>query len=268
VTQGKSDKTGQSDDTVRDPSRFFEPARTTPKEVDYRTALEGFFQASLGSNVEKLQNFPKYVPTQDLRRFISRYELYRKIVEVHGSIVECGVLFGGGLMGWAQMAEIHEPFNHLRNVIGFDTFEGFTSLTDQDRTGTAQELRIGGFGVDAYEDLRQAVDLFDRNRTLGHIPRVKLVRGDATRSIPDFLNDNPHTVVALLWIDFDIYEPTKVALEQFLPRMPKGAILAFDEVNHELWPGETLGLMEAVGLPNLRLRRFPFGSTMSYAVIE
>jgi len=251
-----------------DPSRFFDPNRTTGREVGFRLELEDYFSRSVGSNVEKLQNFPKYVPTQDLRRFLSRHEIYRQVLEVHGSIVECGVLFGGGLMGWAQMAEVYEPFNHLRKVIGFDTFEGFASIHAADSTGSAEELKSGGLEVDSYEDLHAAIDLFDRNRVLGHIPRVKLVRGDARRTIPDYLVENPHCVIALLWIDFDLYEPTKVALEHFLPRMPKGAILAFDEVNHELWPGETVALMEAIGLPRLRLRRFPFGSTMSYAVVE
>jgi hypothetical protein len=36
--------------------------------------------------------------------------------------------------------------------------------------------------------------------------------------------------VSLLYLDFDIYEPTAVALEHFLPRMPKGSIVAFDEL--------------------------------------
>lgn len=252
----------------RDPNRFHEPSRTTESEVDFRCGLEEYFAAGIGSNVEKLQNFPKFVPTQDIRRFISRYELFKQVLDVHGSVVECGVLFGGGLMSWAHFSEIFEPFNHLRNIIGFDTFSGFAALSEKDRTGTAAQMAVGGLAIDAEADLNQAIGLFDQNRVLKHIRKIRLVRGDACATIPAFLDANPHTVVSLLWLDFDIYEPTVAALRHFLPRMPKGAIVAFDELNHEVWPGETVAVMEEVGLNKLRIRRFPFGSTVSYAVIE
>ncbi|KAA0677908.1 TylF/MycF/NovP-related O-methyltransferase [Azospirillum brasilense] len=258
----------RNDHGPRDPNRFHEPSRTTSGEVDFRIGIEHYFAEGIGTNVEKLQNFPKYVPTQDLRRFVSRYELFKQVLDVHGSIVECGVLFGGGLMGWAQFSEIFEPFNHLRNVIGFDTFEGFVNVSEKDRTGTAAQLKTGGLGVDAQADLERAIGLFDQNRVLKHIRKVRLVRGDACKTIPAFIEENPHLVVSLLWLDFDVYEPTVAALRHFLPRMPKGAIIAFDELNHEVWPGETVAVLEEVGLKNLRIRRLPYGSTMSYAVIE
>jgi cephalosporin hydroxylase len=60
-----------------------------------------------------------------------------------------------------------------------------------------------------------------------------------------FLTDFPHLVISCLYLDFDIYQPTKVALEHFLPRMPKGSVLVFDELNEEAFPGETIAVMEA-----------------------
>jgi len=66
-----------------------------------------------------------------------------------------------------------------------------------------------------------------------------MIKGDATKTIPDFLSKNRHLMVSLLFLDFDLYEPTKVAIQQFLPRMPKGAVLAFDELDNPIWPGET-----------------------------
>ena len=46
--------------------------------------------------------------------------------------------------------------------------------------------------------------------------------------------------------------------------MPKGAVIAFDELNMNLVPGETLATMETIGLPNLRLdRRLPFRIVLS-----
>lgn len=254
--------------TLQDPSRFLEPARTTTSEVQFRVILEDYFSNSIGSNVEKLQNFTKYVPTQDLRKFLCRYELFTKILHVHGSIVECGVLYGGGLMAWAQLSEIFEPLNHLRNIIGFDTFAGFVSFSEMDKRGTAFQGKNGGLAIDTYDDLLKSIALYNKNRFLNHIEKVKLVKGDVAVSLPTYLKTNPHLVVSLLYLDFDIYEPTVVALKHLIPRIPKGGIIAFDELNHEVWPGETIAVMQEMGLNKLRIERFPFGSTMSYAVIE
>lgn len=252
----------------KDPSRFIEPGRSTGKEVEYRQALESYYQESIGTDVEKLQNFAKYVPAQDLRKFLCRAKLFEKVLTVQGSIIECGVLYGGGVMTWAQLSEIYEPLNHTRNIIGFDTFEGFATVSKQDATDLSVQSRQGGLAIDSMEDTQRSAALHDRLRFLPHIQKVRLVRGDVRKTLPVFLKDNPHTVVSLLYLDFDTYDPTLAALEHLLPRMPKGSILAFDELNHEVWPGETIAVMEAVGLRNLRIERFPFGGTLSYAVLD
>lgn len=75
-------------------------------------------------------------------------------------------------------------------------------------------------------------------------------------------------VVSLLYLDVDLFEPTKVAIEHLVPRMPKGAIVAFDELNADMWPRETLALLETIGVKNLRIQRFPFDTFVSFAVIE
>ena len=56
----------------------------------------------------------------------------------------------------------------------------------------------------------------------------------------------PQLIISLLFIDFDLYKPCKYAINKFLPRMAKGSILAFDEINNEGWPGETLALLEEI----------------------
>ena len=72
--------------------------------------------------------------------------------------------------------------------------------------------------------------------------------------------------MSLLFLDFDLYEPTAKALELFLPRMPAGAVLAFDQLHAAEWPGETQALLDRVDVSRLQLRRFAF-SSISYAVV-
>jgi len=246
----------------------------TQAGFDYaaRTALEDYFNSSPGSATEKLENFAKYVPRQNLARFLARYEIFRLIKDIQGSIVECGVLFGGGLMSFAKLSTILEPYNFQRRIIGFDTFSGFPSVHAADLRGKPERksahLKKHGFAAEgAYEDILRAIELFDVSRFLNHFPKVAVVKGDFAKTAPQYLKDHPHLVVSCLYLDFDIYQPTKVALDLFLPRMPKGAVLCFDELNEEAFPGETIAVMEKLDLKSLRVRRFEFEPRISYAVI-
>ena len=113
----------------------------------------------------------------------------------------------------------------------------------------------GGLKSESLQHLEKLIEIFDLNRPLNHINKIKLVAGDAKNTIPDYIKSNPELVCSLLWLDFDIYEGTKVAIENILPRMPKGAVIAFDELNHPLWPGETVALIDTIGINNLRIKR-------------
>lgn len=232
-------------------------------------AAAALFDADPASTIEKIEAFPKFVSRQAMAKFITKYEIFKQILEVNGSIVECGVLHGGGTLAWAKMSSIFEPANHLRKVIGFDTFGGFPSVTAEDtRTGSFHELRQGGLTGSPCDNVLKAIQVYDINRPINHIPKVELVQGDIATSGEAYLKANPHLVVALLYLDFDLYEPTKKAIELFAPRMPKGAIIAFDELNAKIFPGETSAVDETLGLRNLRIRRFTFDSYVSYAVME
>ncbi len=249
-----------------------DPKTQVPADLEARVGLERYFDGAPGSISEKLENFSKFVPRQSLARFLARYEIFRLIKEVQGSIVECGVLFGGGLMSFAKLSAVLEPYNFQRRVIGFDSFTGFPRIADEDLQGLPEKksthLRAKGFSAtSAYDDILQSIELFDSTRFLNHFPKVSIVKGDFAETGPKFLEDHPHLIVSCLYLDFDIYEPTKLALDLFLPRMPRGAVLVFDELNDEGFPGETLAVLEKCDLGSLRVRRFDFEPRISYAVI-
>lgn len=50
--------------------------------------------------------------------------------------------------------------------------------------------------------------------------------------------------------------------------MPKGAVIGFDEINNPNWPGETLALVETLGINNLQLKTFSYKPHISYAFIN
>lgn len=228
--------------------------------------MEEYFNSEKIPVVERLDAFPKYCSRQSMAKFLTKYELFKKILNINGSIVECGVLHGAGLLTWAKLSSILEPVNHTRKIFGFDTFSGFPDIDKKD-SGTFSGLVAGGLVGSTLDSVQAAIKLYNANRPLKHIDKVKVVPGDFCKTGKKFLKDNPQLVISLLYLDFDLYKPTKAALELFLPRIPKGGIIVFDELNAEIFPGETAAVNEIIGLKNIKIERFSFDSYVSYAVL-
>jgi macrocin-O-methyltransferase TylF-like protien len=239
----------------------------TAVERDVGKSLESIFVNSPDTIETKLENFPKYVRRQHLKRFLAMYEIFKMVLRIKGSIVECGVFRGFSLMSWAKLSSILEPENLTRRIYGFDSFNGFPSVTEMDRSA-AGDAEPGDFQGSNYDELQEIIRVYDQDRFLGHIPKVQLIRGDATKSIPGFVKENMHLLVSLLFLDMDLYEPTKAALEHFLPRMPKGAVLAFDDLDNPIWPGETTALLEGLSINRMKIQRLEWDPYIGYVVLE
>ena len=65
---------------------------------DFNDKLAEKFSRSKLQNKDKLINFPRYVNRRDIATFLNRYEIFKNILNVHGSIIECGVNLGAGLL--------------------------------------------------------------------------------------------------------------------------------------------------------------------------
>jgi len=246
-----------------------EPKNQSPQDIKQFERVNDFFLSDEGSIINKIDAFPKYASRQALAKFLTKYEIFQKILHVNGSIVEAGVLHGGGTLAWAKLSSILEPTNHTRKIIGFDTFAGFPSINDKDKKGTdGSLLKIGELKGSTQKSVTEAVSIYDENRPLNHIPKVELVEGDIVNTAPAYIKENPHLVISMLYLDVDLYQPTKVMLETFLPVMPKGAVIVFDELNAKMFPGETVAVDEILGIRNLEIKRFTFDSYVSYAVVQ
>jgi len=240
-----------------------------PAERGVMDELCTAFEQSPVSMAQRLQTFPRHVRRQDVARFLVKHELFKLSLPANGSVVECGVFAGGGLLGWMHFSAIHEPYNHTRRVIGFDTFTGFPGVHEKDRVpGASEHTHPGAFQThdSIVEELRNLVAIHDRNRPIGHISKVELVPGDACLTIPRYIEEHPHLLISLLYLDFDIYAPTKTALEKLLPRVVKGGVIAFDELNCAEFAGETTALLESLDLREVELKRFALDPYVSYFV--
>lgn len=239
---------------------------STQTEVHNKHALADKLRRSLIPDGELLDNIGLYITRQALSRINFIQSLYQKIVPVHGVIMEFGVRWGQNMALFSLLRGIHEPFNYNRRIIGFDTFEGFPSVSGQD----GDLVKAGDYAVaEGWKaELEATLSFHEQNAPIPHKRKFELVQGDAGQTLPEYLQRHPETIVALAYFDFDLYEPTKACLERILPHVTRGSVLAFDELNCPEFPGETIALREVLGLSAHAIRRDPSSPLTSYIVIE
>lgn len=217
---------------------------------------------------EVLFNLGLFIKRQSLSSILFMNDIYKKIINVHGAVMEFGVRWGQNLALFESFRGIYEPFNHNRKIIGFDTFKGFPSTHVKD--GKSDIISVGAYSVtEGYEEyLKQVLDYHEQESPISHIKKYELIKGDATLEIKNYLKENPETIIALAYFDFDIYEPTKVCLEAIRGHLTKGSVIGFDQLNVHDFSGETLALKEVFGLDRYRITRSPYSSAQSYIIME
>lgn len=222
-------------------------ARHEPERLQ-REMLEKLFAETKLSTFEMFRNFPVFTPRYNIARFLVHYELFKKIIDVPGAIIDLGVYRGASTFTWGKLCEIFCPTDVRKIVIGFDTFEGFPSLGAEDGpVDVHNDVRVGGYygGASVERDLDLAAEAMRHDKHIRHINRVEFIKGDAVTTIPKFVNAKGAGFrIALLNLDLDLYEPTKVALEQFVPRMARGGMIIVDEYAVDTFSGETKAVDE------------------------
>ena len=244
---------------------FNTKSNSSNKEHCIRKNFYDLFKDSPILENELLSNLGLYTSRQTLSRILFMHEIYKKIINTHGVIMEFGVRWGQNLALFENFRGMYEPFNYNRKIIGFDTFNGFPSVSCVDKN-----LKKGDYGVsENYEEhLAKVLAYHESESPISHIKKYELIKGDATETLKEYLKNNPHTIIALAYFDFDIYEPTKECLELIRDHITKGTILGFDELNVSDFPGETVALKEVLGLSSYRIQRLPISSLQSYIEID
>jgi len=192
----------------------------------------------------------------------ARYELFKMVMDIPGDIVECGVLNGGGLFYWARMLK---AFNNQaqRKVVGFDTFAGYPDSMkgNHDKKASRAFLKESQYKGLSAEKIMKAAARIEIDRY------IELVPGDATCTIKEYVRKNPGFRAALINLDFDIYEPTRVALETLYPLLMPGGVVVFDEYAVHRWE-ESNAADDFFKDKKIILRTFPWAFSPTAYIIK
>jgi hypothetical protein len=238
----------------------------TKEEVTRRHSMAQYIKCNPLPENELGMNLGLFLSRMQLSRIFLMQNLYKLIIPVHGVIMEFGVRWGQNLALFSNFRGMFEPYNYNRKIIGFDTFSGFPTVDTKD----GAKVAVGDYGVaENYQEFLETIlEQHQADSPISHKKKFELVAGDAACTIHEYFARQPETVVALAYFDFDIYQPTKVCLEAILPRLTRGSVIAFDELNCPEFPGETLAVLETIGLSKYALRREPQNPLVSWMVID
>lgn len=242
------------------------PKRHSENDLKSYNLVEEAFQSSQIDTFGKLEAFTRFSSKRSIARFLCKHEIFQNILLTNGVIVECGVFNGAGLFSWAQLSNIYEPTNYTRKIIGFDTFEGFPAVSLNDANDDKNPI-VGDLKGANINEFSLSIEKYNKERHLSHIQNIELIKGDFLITGEEYLKNNNHLLVSLLYLDFDLYEPTKKALDLFLPRMCKGAVVCFDQSNCPNYPGETVALLESFDLKNYKLNRSTIDPWISWIIL-
>lgn len=156
-----------------------------------------------------------------LGNILAHYELYKKIINLPGDVIELGVFKGGSFIQFATFRELLEN-ERSRKIVGFDIFGSFPQAdkveSDKKFVDKWNQQHMGEFL--SMEDIYKSLDL-------KNIHNVELVKGDINQTVDEYLLRNPSTRISLLHIDTDIYEPSRTGLEKLYNRVVRGGVLLY-----------------------------------------
>lgn len=157
-------------------------------------------------------------------KWLSHLEFFKQTATIRGEILELGIFKGNSFFRWIKFRDLLENTNS-RKIIGFDTFGDFPDAGyDADKAKRAAFIAEtkGGQSI-SLEELQHLLVQQQLHKN------VDLVKGDILKTLPAYIQANPHLKLSLLHIDVDLYEPTKIALELLYPLLSKGGVLILDD---------------------------------------
>jgi hypothetical protein len=190
-----------------EPVRGF-PGEAAPADMAIARRVEDF----TGTTLPRVLGLIKAV------RYVCRYR-------IPGALVECGVWRGGSAM--AMALTLLDEGQSTRDLYLFDTFEGMSEPTDEDRSAggaTAKELLAKEY---EYYACRSPLDEVRANFAGAGYPVAKthFVKGKVEDTVPYTGLDQ----IALLRLDTDWYESTRHELLHLYPLLsPHGPMIVDD----------------------------------------
>lgn len=156
-----------------------------------------------------------------ISKLIYQYEIYKKITNIPGDILEFGVFKGISLIRLLTFRSILEN-NFSRKIYGFDTFYNFPREKSKiDKKLVKFWKNVAGKSIDKGE--------LEKDLKLKNFENFELIKGDIKKTLPDFFKRRRNLKISLLHIDLEVYSATKFVLKKLINKMSSKGIILLDD---------------------------------------
>ncbi|MGQ4005915.1 TylF/MycF/NovP-related O-methyltransferase [Francisellaceae bacterium CB300] len=190
-------------------------------------------------------------------KFIAHYELYKKIINLLGAIVECGLFKGNSFFRLAHFRDLLES-RYSRKLIGFDIFGVFPQTNFED-----YKKYLNAFTNSAGSN---SIELDEINKIMEYkqLVNYEFIKGNINETIVRYCKNNEHLKIALLHIDTDVYEPAVTIFENMYNRVVRGGVIMFGD--YGTFPGETKAVDEFFADKGLIIQKLPMSHIPSFVI--
>ena len=156
-----------------------------------------------------------------MSKFIAHYEIFKKIKDLKGDVVECGVFRGAS---FSRFLSFNKIFSKNKYFYGFDAFGSFPKAknTKNDIIFAKKHDQKVGYGI----DVKNLNYLLKKN----NYKNFKLIKGDVIETVENLIKKK--IKISLLHLDLDVYAATKFCLEKLFPLVVKKGIILIDDYSH------------------------------------
>ena len=213
---------------------------------------------NLKSNFDYENAYMLSAPVERIGKLFSRFELFNKIKDIPGEIVECGVFKGSSL---SQFVKLRALYGHSssKRIIAFDTFGKFPTKCSSD-----DKKYLKNFTDEAGDQSIEKNELLRIFKKLGVDNNLDLIKGNILKTLPNFIKANKHLKISLLHVDVDTYEPTRLCLEILYPHVVKNGVVILDD--YGAFPGANKAIDEFFNQKPHIIKTLPYSSYISYVI--
>lgn len=235
------------------------------KDQDYFEEVQKIVTEKKITTEDILLNYLSFIRRRDLSKLFAYYEIFKKLINLPGSIIEVGVYKGSGLFTWANLLETFCPGDRNRMVYGFDDFQGYSKFSAHDVNFKKFIEDKQHFLVSDYDLMSRLLDLKTGDNLLRGVKRAEIINGDVLETMDEFLLQNVGLRLCLLYIDVSLYGPTRHSLEKLYDLVVPNGIIAFNGYGQAPHEGEGNALDEFIQSRGLKpkFERFNFSSMPS-----
>jgi len=195
-----------------------------------------------------------------LAKMLAHYEIYKKVVNLPGCVIEFGVHKGNSLLQICTFRKMLE-MDEARIVYAFDTFENFPIdgvENIEDLSFIEKFTNEAGLPIHD-EELRSVCELKG-------FSNVFLIKGDVRLTFPEFLESHPAVKFNLIHFDMDVYEPTANSLPMAWERLVKGGVLMIDDYSTVYGATKAIDEFIVQLTPSVKINKLPFSHIPAYII--